>query len=310
VTTAPLLAPVAESGVLAVSGHSLPADARSKASAFFSQYGYLVLRGLYPAEQLEDLDEACRQAQEQVGSGALPERYGTARLSVDATQPGSAGAPPSSRGIVNYVSHLTELVPAARAAALHPAVTTLITYWLGSERWLLEGDPFGVVYQDARPGAESGYTRIGWHSDWQSGPHLDRWPSVAFTVHLDATSPANGFLRVVPGSQQWATPAPFQNANAVPVPAGARAHGGYTDSPAPQPMPLGFDHVPGEVPVFCERGDVLLHDAYLWHSAARATADAGDPAGVRRHIRGGWYARGQQDAATVTEADFVKNAAR
>ena len=109
------------------------------------------------------------------------------------------------------------------------------------------------------PGEGSGYSRIGWHSDAQSGPNLDWWPSVAFTIHLDATSPQNGFLRVVPGS-----------------------HLGGTDG-----IPLGFEKVPGEVAAYCDRGDVLLHHSDLWHSAARATDDG--PGGIRRHIRGGWY---------------------
>ncbi len=49
-------------------------------------------------------------------------------------------------------------------------------------------------------------------------------------------------------------------------------------------MPLGFDKVPDEVGVYCNRGDVILHHSDLWHSAARATEDA--PGGVRRHMRG------------------------
>ena len=95
------------------------------------------------------------------------------------------------------------------------------------------------MYQDARPGEQSGYSRIGWHTDRQSGPHLPVWPSVAFTIHIDATSPRNGFLRIVPGS-----------------------HLGGTDE-----MPPGFEHVPGEMALYCERGDVLLHHSDLWHSA-------------------------------------------
>ena len=61
------------------------------------------------------------------------------------------------------------------------------------------GARFGVVYQDARPGRESGYARIGWHSDWQSGPNLDIWPSVAFTIHVDGTSPALACLAALVG---------------------------------------------------------------------------------------------------------------
>jgi hypothetical protein len=66
---------------------------------------------------------------------------------------------------------------------------------------LVNGHPRAMT----RPGPGSGYSRIGWHSDFQSGPHLPIWPSVAFTIHLDATSPANGLLRVVPGSHRGGT---------------------------------------------------------------------------------------------------------
>ena len=161
----------------------------------------------------------------------------------------------------HYVCHLTEV---SRDRAHGDATTPTIVEVIDApprarQAWLLEDDRFGVVYQDARPGDQSGYSRIGWHSDHQSGPHLDVWPSVAFTIHVDATSPRNGFLRILPGS-----------------------HLGGTDD-----MPLGFEHVPGEMAVYCERGDVLLHHSDLWHSAARATDD-GDGA-IRRHVRGGWY---------------------
>jgi ectoine hydroxylase-related dioxygenase (phytanoyl-CoA dioxygenase family) len=163
------------------------------------------------------------------------------------------------------------------------------------------------VYQDARPGAESAYTRIGWHSDWQSGPHLDMWPSTAFTIHVDATSPANGFLRVVPGSHRWATPAPTADIEGRPAPCSPGTVGGWTDEPAPFAMPKGFDKVAGEVAVYAERGDVIVHDAYLWHAAARASQDP--PDGIRRHVRGGYFA-GRRLAVGHGVADFVKNAAR
>ena len=54
-----------------------------------------------------------------------------------------------------------------------------------------------------------------------------------------------------------------------------------------------------------KRGDIIFHDAYLWHSAARGTDDETR----RRHVRGGWYSGG---GALETEhlEDFVKNAAR
>lgn len=87
---------------------------------------------------------------------------------------------------------------------------------------------------------------------------------------------------MVPGSHLWATPAPCRNAKGVSVPSTARPSGGRTDRTPPFDMPLGFEKIRGEVGVYAERGDIILHDAYLWHSAARATDDA-----LRRHVRGG-----------------------
>lgn len=275
---------------------SFTADQLDELVEFYEEHGYAVLRDLWSEDELTALERDCEGAQRRLVEGDLPERYGTTVLVDDAVETRFA----------NYVTHATELLPSVLSAANHPALQAFVQRWLGEERWLLEHNRFGVVYQDCRPGRESSYTRIGWHSDWQSGPHLAMWPSVAFTVHLDGTSPANGFLRVVPGSHRWATPAPYRNANGSPVPEGSTPAAGYTDEPPPCDMPLGFDFVEGEVALYCRRGDLLLHDAYLWHSAARATDDGTK----RRHIRGGWYSGSPLDPdAEATEA-FVKNAAR
>jgi hypothetical protein len=230
-------------------------------------------------------------------AGELDDRYGTTDLIE-----GDAGA--KATQFANYVLRITELSPTAAAVVHAPVVEDVTRRCLGPGAWSGHGDRFGYVYQDARPAAESSYKRIGWHSDWQSSPHLAMWPSTAVTVHIDETSPANGFLRVVPGSHQWATPAPYENVNGAVVPPGAAPCGGYADRPPPCPMPLGFEKVPGEIALYADRGDLFFHDCYLWHSAALAT----DPDTRRRHVRGSWFAGTRP--ASFGPADFVKNAAR
>ncbi len=239
---------------------------------FFAEHGFAVMRGLYAEEQLVELGTELEHQQDRLLAGELPEVCGTVIL--DDPDAVIGGQP-----FAHYVCHVTEVSPITRTATYHPALVDVTARLLGPQAWLLEDDRFGVVYQDARPGDQSGYSRIGWHSDAQSGPTLKVWPSVAFTIHVDATSPRNGFLRIVPGS-----------------------HLGGTDE-----MPLGFEHVPGEMALYCERGDVLLHHSDLWHSAARATDD-GDGA-IRRHVRGGWYG-GERLAPNHGLDDFVKNARR
>ena len=248
------------------------ADDLDNAVAAFHELGFVILRDLHPDDMLDSLTTESEHLQARLMAGELPERCGTVIL--DDPEAMVDGEP-----IAHYVCHVTEVSALTRDAVHHPVLVDAAARILGTGAWLLEDDRFGVVYQDARPGPQSGYSRIGWHSDAQSGPTLDWWPSVGFTIHLDATSPQNGFLRVVPGS-----------------------HRGGTET-----MPPGFERVPGEYACYCERGDVLLHHSDLWHSAARATDDG--PGGVRRHIRGGWYG-GTRPTAPHGLHDFVKNARR
>jgi hypothetical protein len=244
-------------------------------AANFQRDGYVNVRGLLTETELDQLQSALIALQESVAIGTLDrERYSGDYLT---------SAKDGSLPFVNYVKDVTHLSETARSAFHHPVLLELLEACFdGVEPWSwseAHGQKFGVVYQDARPGQESGYTRIGWHSDHQAYPNSDFFPSIALTFHLDATSPANGFLRVVPGSHQEGT-----------------------DS-----MPLGFEKTDGEIGVYCERGDVLLHHSDLWHSAARATEDA--PGGIRRHMRGGWNAGRCPTDHEELEA-FNKNAAR
>lgn len=272
-------------------------DELDELDAFFTEHGFALLRGVFTDDEMDRMELECVTAQSQLVNGELDDRFGTVILVDDDAE----GTRTSS--FANYVVHADEVCPSVSAAVAHPVMTALMQRWLGEGCWA-DPERFGVVYQDARPGRESSYTRIGWHSDWQSGPNLDVWPSVAFTFHIDGTSPDNGFLRVVPGSHRWATPAPYENVNGAVVPDGSRPAMGHTGTPPPFPMPLRFEKVPGEIAVYAERGDVIFHDAYLWHSAARATSDDA----ARRHVRGGFY--GGERYGTARYDEFVKNAAR
>ena len=239
---------------------------------FFQLNGYATLRGAIDPDELAAAGAELVAAQEDLAAGTLDGRHATDILDApDAVVDG--------RPFAHYVVFATRASERADRLVHHPALVEVNRRLLGPDAWLLDYEQFGVVYQDARPGPGSAYSRIGWHTDHQSGPHLDIWPGVAFTVHFDATSPANGFLRVLPGS-----------------------HLGGTDG-----IPPGFERVPGEIAVYQEEGDVLFHHADLWHGAARATADG--PEAVRRHLRGSWHGGTRLPVGHGTD-DFVKNALR
>jgi hypothetical protein len=239
---------------------------------FFLVNGFATLRGSLDAAELDAALDDLSAAQEQLIAGTLDGEHSTDIL--DAPDARIDGRP-----FAHYVCFATRVSARADRVVHHPALVEVTTRLLGPGAWLLDYEQFGVVYQDARPGPDSGYSRIGWHTDHQSGPHLDIWPGVAFTVHFDPTSPANGFLRVLPGS-----------------------HLGGTAG-----IPPGFERVPGEIALYQERGDVLFHHAHLWHGAARATAEG--EAAVRRHLRGSWHG-GTRLAPGHGTDDFVKNALR
>jgi Phytanoyl-CoA dioxygenase (PhyH) len=240
--------------------------------SYFELHGFATLRGALDDRALARAERELVGAQTLLAEGGLDTRHGTVILDdPEATIDG--------RPFAHYVCFATVASSGADALVHHPALVEVAHRILGPEAWLLDYEQFGVVYQDARPDAGSAYSRIGWHTDHQSGPHLDIWPGMAFTIHFDPTSPANGFLRVLPGS-----------------------HLGGTDG-----IPPGFERVPGERAVYQERGDILFHHADLWHGAARGTADGA--AAVRRHLRGSWHGGTKLPVGHGTD-DFVKNALR
>jgi ectoine hydroxylase-related dioxygenase (phytanoyl-CoA dioxygenase family) len=240
--------------------------------SFFEVNGYATLRGAFDESALAGAEVELADSQQLLVEGRIDARHGTVILD-------EPDAIIDGRPFAHYVCFATTASDKADRLVHNPALVEVTARVLGPEAWLLDYEQFGVVYQDARPDPGSGYSRIGWHTDHQSGPHLDIWPAVAFTIHFDPTSPANGFLRVLPGS-----------------------HLGGVDG-----MPTGFERVPGEIALYQERGDVLFHHADLWHGAARGTADG--PDAVRRHLRGSWHRGAMLDPGHGTD-DFVKNALR
>ncbi len=247
-------------------------DRTADLASFLEVNGYATLRGVFDEAVVEGTERELIGAQQLLADGALDERHGTAVLD-------DPGATIGGRPFAHYVCFATEVSPGAGRMVHHPALVGVVRALLGPGAWLLDYEQFGVVYQDARPDPGSAYSRIGWHTDHQSGPHLDIWPGIAFTIHFDPTSPDNGFLRVLPGS-----------------------HRGDAGG-----MPPGFERVPGEIPLYQERGDVLFHHADLWHGAARGTADG--EAAIRRHLRGSWHAGAPLAVGHGTD-DFVRNARR
>lgn len=131
---------------------------------FYDMHGYATLRGVLSPADVDAIELECVAAQRGVIAGELDARYGSTVFLDEAAK---------TDKFANYVEFISELSPAVDAAITHPAVRDAMTQILGPGCWLRAHEQNGVVYLDARPGRESGYTRIGWHSDWQASPSLD-----------------------------------------------------------------------------------------------------------------------------------------
>ena len=256
-------------------GHLSSSDVIGLAHRFHAD-GFVVVPGMLDAADIASVTDEMEQAQRRLMAGELDAAHHGGEMYTASVDDPAGGYP-------HYVLDVARLSTQVDGIFHDTSLLELVSACLdGAEPWEFGADhgrEFGVVYQDARTGDGTTYSRIGWHTDHQAYPTSDFFPAVAVTVNLDATSPANGFLRVLPGS-----------------------HRGGTSG-----MPPAFEKVDGEVGVYCDAGDVLLHHCDLWHAAARATEDP--PGGRRRHLRGSWFA-GQQPEADQSIEPFNKNAAR
>jgi ectoine hydroxylase-related dioxygenase (phytanoyl-CoA dioxygenase family) len=221
---------------------------REDIAAVFDDLGFVVVRDQFGSEEIDELEADLVRVHHALMHGELDARHAAPEL-----QPSQEvvidGVP-----FLNYVVYANHASPVADRLIRRSAVAELAPGLLEGETFFYDYDRHGVMYLDAR--GASAYKGLVWHPDFESTPDLPIWPAVAFTVNLDDTSPENGFLRMLPGSHR--TP--------------------------PVPRPEGYGKVHGEVAVYCQRGDLLLHHSHLWHAASRPSNDDA----VRRHIRGKW----------------------
>ena len=204
-------------------------DDLDDAVSAYKEFGFVILKNAVSSAELDTIESELEEAQDRLIAGELGDRYGTELLD-------EPGATFEGQPFRHYVINCTEL----SATALSVAKSDLLAAFAekvfdGKAAWLNDYARFGVVYQDARTDQGSKYSRIGWHADYNSDEDSEAWPGFAFTIHIDPTSAANGFLRVVPGSHKL-------------------------DMHKDEIGSWAFDHVLGEVPVFADRGDIILHD--------------------------------------------------
>ncbi|WP_373887667.1 phytanoyl-CoA dioxygenase family protein [Cupriavidus basilensis] len=211
----------------------------------FHADGYIVLRGFAPPGVCDQLEQVARA---QLAAAAAPVEY-EAEL-------GYPGAPASRDAVggatVRRLRQAYGRDDAFRAWAADPAVAQVVASLLGEPVCLTLAHHNCVMTKHPHYGSQT-----GWHRDtryWSfARPEL-----VTVWLALGREDESNGVLRVIPGSHTVALePGQLDAAEFL-----------IESHPASQAM------LQGVRPLALERGDVLLFDSRLFHSAGQNVSEA------------------------------------
>lgn len=209
----------ASGGVIDPTRSFAPADSDEEMAAFLRAAGYLVVRGLFAAEEVEGFlaDADALRTEAVKGDG----------LSWWGTQPDGQ----------EFCCRVTRAIEKPRLKALfgEPRLQRLADL-ADSGAQPRHGEGTGVTCIYKHPGVEEGLSDLPWHRDCGMGGHALMCPTLITSVFLTPANAETGQLRFLPGSHRAS--APFREA---------------TDAAAPQGV--GVVAEPGDVAIHF--GDVM-----------------------------------------------------
>ncbi|MBT6148784.1 MAG: phytanoyl-CoA dioxygenase [Gemmatimonadetes bacterium] len=216
-------------------------DANTKETAQISDRGYTILDGVIPAAQVDQVRQACVEAQARGHARATAEREAIQKLG---HRVGVDGVD-SMRGVINETQSFAPYVADKR-------LLSVVEHFFGP--WIRISCTDCVIN---RPGCGRGY----WHSDWPynqtnashiPAPYPDVLMHLATIWMLTDFAGENGGTLLVPGSHRSGV-----------NPSDGMAEGVDRDSALPDEI-----HAEGKA------GSVLLYDSRLWHAVAPNQSDS------------------------------------
>ena len=208
---------------------------------FFDCWGFLHFEGFATAAEVEELRGGMRAAEERLLAGkpthvnGIPVRYGR---DVD------------GREIVQRIP-FTSLASDAFDRFVRPERFGAVLELLGNGARLGVREMDGVVTNHWINADESGYRRLGWHTDGLRDIFLHRrlpGPMLNVGVYLDDSPREKGGLRLIPGGHKQ----------------------GLWSMLFGKLYFLDNRHDPREIALEAKAGDLTIHDGRLWHRVARA----------------------------------------
>jgi ectoine hydroxylase-related dioxygenase (phytanoyl-CoA dioxygenase family) len=220
---------------------SLSENLSSEQIDFFEQYGFLHFSSFLKQEAVAEMIKASQEIQEnwirenREKVNGVPIKYG---FDID-------GKKIIQRFAFSSLHHpvLHELLQDQRFKALFPLLQSY------NER-VGEYEKDGLVINHYINTPTSKFTKMGWHTDCLRDVFYGKkiMPMLNVGIHLDNSSPANGGLRLIPGShKQGILGVLFKKRYFV-------------------------DHKPdkNEIGLTVKAGDLTIHDGRLWHRVAQS----------------------------------------
>lgn len=227
---------------------------------FFRDNGYLIMRGIIPPRDVDELRRAAEALQEDAVSKLAHPDYlaGAKRLNADWIEHDEDHYVYREKQDGAFVFHRIERLygrdPVFARIAMSNALLNNVWQILGRPFWPRAGNMVLKLPHEGAP--------VRWHQDipylyWSAGGHPGRGrpsthpiPNFTTDIYLDSSSETNGCLYAVPGSHRGGT---------VDVDRLVAEHGW---------------RLPGSVPLELEPGDVMFHHVAVVHGSAENRSPA------------------------------------
>jgi len=151
--------------------------------------------------------------------------------------------------IIQRFAFINKYHPVLQGLLMDPRLKALLEL-AGEGARIGEDEKDGMVFNHYVNGENSGFTRMGWHTDGLRdvfmGGKLN--PMLNVGVHLSNLEPENGGLRIIPGTHR-------QNLYQMLF---------------RKKYFLDHDEDPQEIAIIPGAGDLTVHDGRLWHRVARS----------------------------------------
>ena len=222
--------------------HTLGPVITSGQRDFFNKKGFIHFKNFIKPETVADIIRASEQVQQNWIANNVEKVNGV---------PIKYGKDVDGSAIVQRFAFINQHHAVFSEFTKDPRFNVLLDL-VGADARLGTAEKDGMVFNHYVNGPDSGFTKMGWHTDGLRdvfhGQKLN--PMLNVGIHLSSLKPENGGLRILPGTHK-------QNLYSMLF---RKRY--FLDNKADK----------NEIAIVPEAGDLTIHDGRLWHRVAQSSA--------------------------------------